>query len=72
MKVITVVTLMDRDKEDRAIVTPPGEVELDNETARELMARGQAVTPASVREQAAAQAGEVHIHRGTSAPSHTP
>lgn len=58
MKVLTLVTTVKLSKDGSHISTPPGVVDLDDETAEQLLARGQAKTLDEVKaEEAAASSG---------------
>lgn len=54
MKVFTLVTTVSLDKEGNTISTPPGEVELDEGSAKSLLARGQAKTLGEAKAEAEA------------------
>lgn len=55
MKIITLVTTVARGKDGTQVYTPPGEVDLDDDTAKALLARGQAVTLKQAKAEAEAE-----------------
>jgi len=44
MKVVTLISTVALDKSGKSVTTPPGVVDLDEETAKDLVARGFAKT----------------------------
>lgn len=61
MKVHTLVTTISLDKGGKSVSTPPGVVDLDDETAKALLARGQAKTLAEAKADAEADEGGVKV-----------
>lgn len=55
MKVVTLVTTVKLDKDGNSVNTPPGLVDLDDETAKAMIARGQAKTVEDAKAEAAAE-----------------
>jgi hypothetical protein len=72
MKIITLVTTITRDKHGKEIWTPPGEVDVDEETAQALLARGQAKTVAEAKAEEAAKDGGVRVRTTGNGPSVKP
>lgn len=61
MKIITSVTVIARNKDGKDVATPPGEIDLDEATANELIARGQAKTVADAKAEAKVAASGVQV-----------
>jgi len=62
MKIRTLVTISNgKGKDGKPSYLPPGEVDLPDEAAIDLISRGMAKTIAQVRAEVAAKAGEVTI-----------
>ena len=71
MKVVTLVTTVSATKKGDKLVevwTPPGVVDLDDDTANELIARGQAKTLAEARAEAEEQEDSVQVKASGNAP----
>lgn len=68
MKIHTLVTTVALDKEGNSVSTPPGVVDLDDATAKALLARGQAKTIAEAKADDEAEEGGVQIKTGGKGP----
>lgn len=55
MKIVSSVTLVSLDKDGKHVNTPPGFVDVDEETAKTLIARGQAKTLDDAKAEAKAE-----------------
>lgn len=61
MKIVSLVSLVSIDKEGNQVTTLPGVVDVDEETAKQLLARGQAKSLEDAKAEAKAEAEGVTV-----------
>ena len=61
MKIVTLVTTVALDKDGNQVSTPPGVVDLDDKTAKDLLKRGLAKTVEKAKAEDDAKEGGVQV-----------